>query len=87
MNNNKYVIAISYGDYTQGTGGTDKVILAQQFLLNKAGYDVVHISPYYNLRFWDVLINGKFDGVYSNARACLKNKNCTKYMFYLPFSC
>ena len=20
-------------------------------------------------------------------RACLKNKNCTKYMFYLPFSC
>lgn len=68
MNNNKYVIAISYGDYTQGTGGTDKVILAQQFLLNKAGYDVVHISPYYNLRFWDVLINGKFDGVYSNAR-------------------
>lgn len=68
MNNNKYVIAISYGDYTQGTGGTDKVILAQQFLLNKAGYDVVHISPYYNFRFWDVLINGKFDGVYSNAR-------------------
>lgn len=68
MNNNKYVIAISYGDYTQGTGGTDKVILAQQFLLNKAGYDVVHISPYYNLRFWYLLINGEFQGVYSNYR-------------------
>lgn len=22
-----------------------------------------------------------------STRACLKNKNCTKYMFYLPFSC
>ena len=22
-----------------------------------------------------------------NTRACFKNKNCTKYMFYLPFSC
>lgn len=68
MKNNKYVIAISYGDYTQGTGGTDKVIMAQQTLLNNTGYDVIHISPYYNLKLWSLLINGEFKGIYSNHR-------------------
>ncbi|MDO5390731.1 MAG: hypothetical protein Q4F24_06555 [Eubacteriales bacterium] len=80
MNNNKYVITISYDDYTQGTGGTDKVILSQQMLLNNAGYDVVHISPYYNLRFWNLLIDGEFKGIYSNHRlkALLYSKKMVK---------
>lgn len=65
---NKYIITVSYGDYTFGSGGTDKVILSQQQILNNAGYNVISISPFKNCNFWDVLINGRFDGVYSNSR-------------------
>lgn len=65
---NKYIITVSYGDYTLGSGGTDKVILSQQQIVNNAGYNVISMSPFKNYNFWDVLINGTFDGVYSNSR-------------------
>lgn len=32
------------------------------------------------------LMNYKYSLVAYNSRACLKNKNCTKRMFYFPFS-
>lgn len=65
---NKYIITVSYGVYTLGSGGTDKVVLSQQQILNNAGYNVMSISPLKNYNFWNVLINGRFDGVYSNSR-------------------
>lgn len=65
---NKYIITVSYGNYTLGSGGTDKFILSQQHILNNAGYNVISISPFKNCNFWDALINGAFDGVYSNSR-------------------
>lgn len=65
---NKYVITISYGDYTLGSGGTDKFILSQQKILNNAGYRVLAILPFRDHSLWYVLNDGKFDGIYSNKR-------------------
>lgn len=64
----KYVISISYGNYLSGVGGTDKVIFEQNKILNKAGYDVVHLYPFCafgHMLSWNVLLNGKEIGLYS----------------------
>ncbi|WP_297959803.1 hypothetical protein [uncultured Ruminococcus sp.] len=45
LKNKKFVVTISYCDYTTGTGGTDKFILSQQRLLNEHGISVLHICP------------------------------------------
>lgn len=64
----KLVITISYGDYTIGTGGTDKVILAHQRIFNEKGFDVIHLSPFKYSSWWEVIFNGTFKGIYSNHR-------------------
>ena len=67
----KYVITVSYGDYTKGAGGTDKVILSHQKIYNENGIDVIHLSKdkrFGNLNMWIVLLNGEILGSYSNKR-------------------
>ena len=63
----KYVITISYGDYTSGVGGTDKVILSQQNILLKNRYGHVHLFPYRfkSVFLWGMLIDGIFKGYFS----------------------
>lgn len=70
----KIVITVSYGDYTKGIGGTDKVILAHQRLLNEKGISVLHlfrqysISSYFHIKkndVWQVLLDGKNKGLQS----------------------
>lgn len=71
MMNKKFIITVSYGDYTIGYGGTDKVILAHQRILNNAGYNVIHLSScseFSDKGWWHVLLNGVFRGIYSNNR-------------------
>ncbi len=59
----RLVVSVSYGDYTQGGGGTDKVILSHQHMFNNAGINVLYI---YNYRgnengkyaIWHVIYNG-----------------------------
>lgn len=65
---NRYIITITYGDYTIGNGGTDKFVLSQQKLFNKSRYNAIGIFPYKRRNFWNVIINGDFIGVFSNAR-------------------
>ena len=64
----KYVITVSYGDYTSGTGGTDKFILSQQRLLNEYKISMLYIYPKPDIlgkrihsdKMWGVLMDGKY---------------------------
>lgn len=76
LNRKKYVVSISYGDYMSGTGGTDRVILAQQQIFVNNGIDYLFIYPFTNFTkkikcrknyYWGVIINGKRAGIYNTA--------------------
>lgn len=68
--NNHYILTISYGDYTRGSGGTDKAMLAQQSVYNAKGIDVIHIYPirWGHGKYWGMCINGNSNGVFSTRR-------------------
>lgn len=71
--NKKFIIAISHGDYTRGDGGTDKVILAHQKILNKNNKSMLHICPWtmngiLRKKIWLVHVDGKEIGVFTNGR-------------------
>lgn len=69
--NNKYIITVSYGNYTTGVGGTDKVILTQQQICNKYGFDMIHLASTYAHKkdgWWDLFINGEYKDIYTNKR-------------------
>jgi len=69
--NRKYVITVSYGDYTKGAGGTDKVILSHQKIYNENNIDVIHLlknKRFSSFNIWTVLLNGETIGEYSNKR-------------------
>ena len=68
----RYILTVSYGDYTVGIGGTDKVILSQQKMFNENGISVLHISPLKNIgkiklhiNVWNVVEDGYEVGIYS----------------------
>ena len=42
---NRYVLALSFGNYLKGDGGTDKVIAEHQRLFNNAGISYIQIAP------------------------------------------
>lgn len=71
LKHKKYVITISYGDYTIGGGGTDKYLLSQQRLFNEHGISVLHIYPREKVfkrtvgsrRVWSVLCDGDLVGI------------------------
>lgn len=72
MKYNSYVLTISYGDYTTGIGGTDKVILSQHLVFGKNSISTLHISPLTNIgRFpvkavvWQMIEDGEDKGVFS----------------------
>lgn len=73
----RFIVSISYGDYTIGTGGTDRVILAQQETFNNSGVDFLFIYPFTNFTktikckkndYWGLVINGKHKGIYNTAK-------------------
>lgn len=73
MLNKEFVLAVSHGDYTKGAGGTDKVILAHQGLLNENGKSLVHICPWsmkgiLKKKIWLVHIDGEEIGTFTNKR-------------------
>lgn len=66
-----YVLSFSYGDYRRSIGGTDKVIMAHQEMLNDAGLGYIYAFPM-NIRntkpkadnhYWCVIEDGKYTGV------------------------
>ena len=69
--NKQFVLTISYGDYTRGVGGTDKVILSQQKIFNQNGITNLHIYPILKVRdktpeipLWGLLNDGKYQGMF-----------------------
>jgi glycosyltransferase involved in cell wall biosynthesis len=68
IKNKRYVITVSYGDYTLSAGGTDKFILSQQRMLNKNGISLIHIFPQLRVlkrqvhsgKVWGVMMDGAF---------------------------
>ncbi|WP_195599814.1 glycosyltransferase [Longibaculum muris] len=74
MENKNYIITISYGDYTVGVGGTDKVILSHQHIFNEKKYDCVYLFAFEHFTkypCWNLLFNGNYIGTYSDKK--LKN--------------
>lgn len=74
MKNKKVILSISYGNYTLGLGGTDKVILAHQKMFNSVGYKYIFIFPIHNIgkkvklktqNEWGIIEDGKFNSIKS----------------------
>lgn len=69
-----YAISVSYGNYNNNMGGTDKIILSHQKMLNSEGISLIHIYglpmqfsrfPFRRNDLWNVLEDGDYKGVYS----------------------
>ena len=63
----EYVVSFAYGQYTTGSGGTDKAILNQQELLNNSGISFVYFYPITRInrmikfcgdQTWGIIIDG-----------------------------
>lgn len=63
------ILSIAYGNYTLGSGGTDKAILSQQRMFSKAGFEYIYIFPFWKIgkislcssrNRWGVIRNGRF---------------------------
>ncbi len=73
LEHNSYILAISYHDYRESIGGTDKVILSQKEKLykNKISYlflfpQVIRIKKKYVLvHMWEVIGDGRSFGIFS----------------------
>ena len=74
MENKKVILSISYGNYTLGLGGTDKVILAHQKMFNNVGYKYIFIFPIHSIgkkvklktqNEWGIIEDGKFNSIKS----------------------
>ena len=90
INNKDFVITISYGNYNNGVGGTDKVILSQQKLFNAANISNVHIFPVRKyekikipIQLWGVLIDGKENGDYLTEQIVVQCKRLLNQGFRL----
>ncbi|WP_128894595.1 hypothetical protein [Longirhabdus pacifica] len=69
-----FVLSISYGHYKLSIGGTDKVILSHQRMLNDNHISYIYLFPVakdlklHKLKhassFWGMLIDGKYVGIY-----------------------
>lgn len=46
IKNRQYVISFSYGNYVDGEGGTDKLILEHQHILNNKNISLLHFFPF-----------------------------------------
>ncbi|WP_026497686.1 hypothetical protein [Butyrivibrio sp. WCD2001] len=79
LSNNKYIITVSYGNYTKSNGGTDKVIFTHQKMLNDKGVSVIHLCPLFRIgmhfkvktdRIWQILVDGIFHGYCYTEELC-----------------
>lgn len=67
---NKIVIGISYGNYLNSNGGTDKVILEHQTIFNNKNCSYVYFFPFYKIYFgvqflaYTMIIDGKIAAEY-----------------------
>jgi len=68
-----FILSISYGNYRQSFGGTDKVILSHQSMLNEAGISCLYIFPVAKtlrvnqikvFRCWGLIIDGSYMGIF-----------------------
>lgn len=72
MVNKHYILSVTYGDYRDSIGGTDKVVLAHQQLFNQRNISYVvlfplnisHSKPLKKNPFWGIICDGNFEGVY-----------------------
>lgn len=67
------VLTVSYGNYINGIGGTDKVIYTHQNILNQNSIHVLHVCKNnklgkLNIYNWNVYFDGEFIGVFSSKR-------------------
>ena len=74
LDNKKYVLSISYGDYSHGVGGTDRVIKAHQEMLNGEQISYLYIYPLRKINnrvkipennFWGCVKDGIHFGVFT----------------------
>ncbi|MDD3415380.1 MAG: hypothetical protein PHY47_15455 [Lachnospiraceae bacterium] len=65
LENKKFVLSISYGNYQKFVGGTDKVIIAQKNALKKEGVSYVYLYPRVSrfYHFWEIIIDDEFLGI------------------------
>lgn len=85
LKNNKLVLTVSYGNYTEGNGGTDKVLLAHQEMFNQAGISMFHLYPIRRvydkvpeINLWGLLVDGVYKGMYVTEQILrLLKRNCS----------
>ena len=71
----KYILALSFGNYLKGDGGTDKVIAEHQKIFHSHLYSYVQLAPIGKKTmqskhtFYTLVIDGKFAGVISECDA------------------
>lgn len=67
---NDYIITVSYGNCCNGKGGTDKVMLSQQYMFHQMNLTTIHLWPcekkkYGSVFLWKIAIDGQEKGVFS----------------------
>lgn len=77
--NGNFVLIISYGNYLQSRGGTDRFLISMHNTLHQKRISTVYIFDflhYFNLKqssklpFWGVIIDGKYVGVADTTKIC-----------------
>lgn len=85
--NQKYVLSISYGDYTFGAGGTDRAIKAHQEMLNNEQFSYLYIYPLRRINnkikiiencIWGFICDGKRMGFFSTNKVITYLKRLQK---------
>jgi hypothetical protein len=67
LKHESFIISISYGNFTESVGGTDKVILEHKIMLDSIGISHIHLFSYniklpkikYSFKQWGIIIDGK----------------------------
>lgn len=76
QDNSSFVLSVSYGDYLNGVGGTDRVIKAHQEMLNEVQVSYLYIYPLHKINnkiriaeniFWGCILDGYHIGILSTA--------------------
>ena len=72
-----FILSVSYGDYTTGVGGIDKVVKTHNAMLNNVDISSMYIFPFYQINskirihetnYWIMIFDGKYKGVFSTQR-------------------
>ncbi len=68
----RFILTVSYGNYSGGMGGTDKVLLAHQKKITEMGCSIFHLCPYPVQKrngcfLWEIAVDGKAMGAFSTS--------------------